>query len=60
MNIKRLCYLLHLWIGLATGIIVFVVSITGAIYLFKDEISSTYQPWKRWRQGISLFSNLPS
>lgn len=49
MNIKRLCYLLHLWIGLATGIIVFVVSITGAIYLFKDEISSTCQPWKRWR-----------
>ena len=47
MNIKRLCYLLHLWIGLATGIIVFVVSITGAIYLFKDEISSTYQPWKK-------------
>lgn len=47
MNIKRLCYLLHLWIGLATGIIVFVVSITGAIYLFKDEISSTCQPWKK-------------
>lgn len=47
MNIKRLCRKLHLWIGLATGIIVFVVSITGAIYLFKDEIASIYEPWKK-------------
>ena len=29
---------LHLWLGLLSGIVVFIVSITGAIYTFKEEI----------------------
>ena len=33
---------LHLWVGLTIGIIVFVVSITGAMYAFRDEIESTF------------------
>lgn len=29
---------LHLWFGLGIGIIIFIVSITGALYVFKDEV----------------------
>lgn len=29
---------LHLWFGLSIGIIVFIVSLTGTMYVFKDEI----------------------
>ncbi|OCK52813.1 peptidase [Chryseobacterium sp. CBo1] len=29
---------LHLWFGLSVGLIVFVVSLTGTMYVFKDEI----------------------
>ena len=47
MSIKNICRKLHLWIGLVTGIIVFIVSMTGALYLFKDEVSSMTQPWKK-------------
>lgn len=28
----------HLWLGLSVGLLVFVISITGAIYVFKDEV----------------------
>lgn len=31
---------LHLWLGLSVGIIVFIVSLTGTMYVFKDEIQS--------------------
>jgi len=31
---------LHLWFGLSIGLIIFIVSITGALYVFKDEIES--------------------
>lgn len=29
---------IHLWVGLVTGIIVFLISITGCIYVFRDEL----------------------
>lgn len=31
---------LHLWFGLSVGIIVFIVSLTGTLYVFKDEVQS--------------------
>ncbi|ACU07526.1 PepSY-associated TM helix domain protein [Flavobacteriaceae bacterium 3519-10] len=31
---------LHLWFGLSIGLIVFIVSITGALYVFKDEVQN--------------------
>lgn len=31
---------LHLWFGLSIGLIIFIVSITGALYVFKDEIEN--------------------
>ncbi|HLR26529.1 MAG TPA: PepSY-associated TM helix domain-containing protein [Fodinibius sp.] len=37
---------LHLWLGLLAGIVVFIVSITGAIYTFKDEIQLLVEPFQ--------------
>lgn len=31
---------LHLWFGLGIGFLIFVISITGALYVFKDEIEN--------------------
>src|SRR6218665_2680410 len=34
---------LHLWLGLASGIIVFIVCITGCIWVFNEEIMGLIQ-----------------
>lgn len=31
---------LHLWFGLSIGLIIFIVSVTGALYVFKNEIEN--------------------
>lgn len=38
MTFKKFIGKLHLYLGLSTGIIVLIISITGALYVFKDEI----------------------
>ncbi|QDP86507.1 PepSY domain-containing protein [Chryseobacterium sp. SNU WT5] len=38
--VKRWIGNLHLWFGLGIGLIVFIVSITGALYVFKDEVQN--------------------
>lgn len=38
--IKKWSAKLHLWFGLSVGIIVFIVSLTGTMYVFKDEVQS--------------------
>jgi uncharacterized iron-regulated membrane protein len=35
---KKLAGVLHLWLGLASGIIVLIVSLTGCIFVFEEEI----------------------
>lgn len=35
---------LHLWLGLASGIIVLIVCITGCIWVFNDEITALLKP----------------
>ncbi|RED25404.1 putative iron-regulated membrane protein [Flavobacterium cutihirudinis] len=36
---------LHLWLGLASGIIVFIMAITGCILVFEHEIKQLTSPW---------------
>ncbi|MCU4162521.1 PepSY-associated TM helix domain-containing protein [Carboxylicivirga caseinilyticus] len=43
---KRINNWLHLWLGLASGIVVFIVAITGALYVFHQEIEDSLQPWR--------------
>lgn len=42
---KKAILKLHLWLGLASGLVVFIVSITGAIFTFQDEIREAIEPW---------------
>ena len=43
---RKACAKLHLWRGLFSGIVVFIVCITGCMYAFKDEITDATQPWR--------------
>lgn len=40
---KKYTRMIHLWLGLITGLVVFIVSITGAIYVFQTEINLLFQ-----------------
>lgn len=37
---------LHLWLGLASGIVVVIVSLTGCIYVFEGEIKDFIEDWR--------------
>lgn len=43
--LKKINDWLHLWLGLASGIIVFIVAVTGCILVFEHEIKSLTRPW---------------
>lgn len=43
---KRIMAWLHLWLGLASGIIVVIVSITGCCYVFENEIKDMIETWR--------------
>ena len=42
---KKAVVKLHLWLGLASGLVVFIVSLTGAIFVFQEEIRAATEPW---------------
>ena len=37
-SLKKIFSWLHLWLGLASGIVIFIVALTGAILVFQNEI----------------------
>jgi len=41
---------LHLWLGLVSGIIIVILSITGCILVFKQELNVLTKPWMRVEQ----------
>lgn len=45
-NKRKSILKIHKILGLATGIVVFIVSITGCLWAFKDEIESLYDDYK--------------
>lgn len=45
-KLKAVTRWLHLWLGLASGIVVFIVSVTGCIYVFEAEITNAMEPWR--------------
>lgn len=42
MTLKKKIGKIHLWLGLGTGLIVFIVAITGCLFVFQKEISDIY------------------
>src|SRR5690606_31031375 len=47
MTFKKLIFELHKILGLATGLVVFIVAITGCCWAFKEEIESLYDDYKK-------------
>jgi uncharacterized iron-regulated membrane protein len=39
---RYLIYLAHLWLGLTSGLVVFIVGATGALYVFEPELKRAY------------------
>jgi uncharacterized iron-regulated membrane protein len=42
MKFKKITSVLHLWLGLGSGFVIFVLGITGAIYVFTDELKTVF------------------
>lgn len=47
MSFKKFIFELHKILGLATGIVVFIVAITGCSWAFREEIESLYDDYKK-------------
>jgi uncharacterized iron-regulated membrane protein len=47
MTLKKIVGLIHLWLGLASGLVVFIVAITGAIWAFESEISDVLYDYRK-------------
>ena len=47
MGLKKQIRFLHKWLGLTSGLIVFIVAVTGCIFCFHDEIKDISR--KEWR-----------
>lgn len=54
-NLKKIAGKIHLWLGLATGLVVFIVAITGCLYCFEEEISWLYDDYKYVESQESTF-----
>lgn len=46
MTLKKLIGKVHLWLGLASGLVVFIIAVTGCIYAFQEEISDLTQSYR--------------
>ena len=46
MTAKKLIGRFHLWIGLTTGLVVFIMAITGALYCFAPELQNLSHPYR--------------
>ena len=44
--VRKIILKIHLWLGLSTGLMVFIVSITGAMYCFAPELQQLTQPYR--------------
>ena len=58
--LKKINAWLHLWLGLASGIVVFIVSITGCILVFEQELKPLTQPWQNAERPAGAIYLTPS
>lgn len=47
MTFKKIILFFHRWLGIISGLVVFIVSITGCIFCFQDEIQDAIHPWRK-------------
>lgn len=53
---KKLIRQIHLWLGLTSGLVVFIVAITGTIWTFESEISDLVYPYRK----VEIQKNKPT
>ncbi len=46
MTVRKIFGRIHLWLGLATGLVIFIVALTGAIYCFAPELQNATQRYR--------------
>jgi uncharacterized iron-regulated membrane protein len=46
MTLKKALGKVHLWLGLTSGLVVFIVAVTGCIYCFQEEIQDASQEYR--------------
>jgi uncharacterized iron-regulated membrane protein len=46
MTFKKAVGKIHLWLGLSSGLLVFIIAITGCIYAFQEEIQNATQSYR--------------
>jgi uncharacterized iron-regulated membrane protein len=46
MTVKKVIGKIHLWLGFASGLLVFIMAVTGCIYAFQQEIQDMTQPFR--------------
>lgn len=46
MSFKKIIGKIHLWLGLTSGLVVFIVAITGAIWAFETELSNLFYSYR--------------
>lgn len=46
MTLKKATGKIHLWLGFTSGIIVFIISVTGCLYAFQSEILDLTEPFR--------------
>ena len=52
---KKLIRTVHLWLGLISGLLVFIIAITGCIYAFQEEIQNATQPYRFVKKEAAPF-----
>ncbi|QMW02574.1 PepSY-associated TM helix domain-containing protein [Spirosoma foliorum] len=60
MTAKKLVGQIHLWLGLASGLLVFVVATTGCILAFEQEIKSVLRPYQFMEPEVNKTLMAPS
>jgi uncharacterized iron-regulated membrane protein len=55
MSFKKAIGVLHLWLGLSSGIIVFIIAITGCLYAFQAEIQNLTEPYRFVQEQKAAF-----
>jgi uncharacterized iron-regulated membrane protein len=46
-SLKKKIRFIHLWLGLLSGLVVFIVALTGAIWSFESEISDVFYKYRK-------------
>ncbi|MEM8896286.1 MAG: PepSY-associated TM helix domain-containing protein, partial [Bacteroidota bacterium] len=47
MSLKSIMAKIHLWLGLASGLVVLVVSLSGAIWCWEEELQDLFLPYRQ-------------